>query len=145
MPPPVLVALAVVVDRHRCLVQLRCSRDTLNGLWEFPGGKMQPGETAAQAAVRECVEEAGLMVQACAELPMHRASYPHSDVMLHPVVCRPVHRGAGSSGIGSSCPGSRSGHWVEVNHLSELAMPPINAAIVADLLRFLSENQLTSG
>ena len=47
------IAIAVVEDNGRFLVGPRCSDDPLNGLNEFPGGKVEPGETVVAAAIRE--------------------------------------------------------------------------------------------
>jgi mutator protein MutT len=124
MPPAASVALALVVEDDRCLVQLRHSCDILNGLWEFPGGKLRPGESAEQAAVRECAEEVGLAVTPIARLPDHEASYAHARVTLHPVLCRAA----------GPLPAN---HWVELSRLRELPMPPINATIIDDLLKLL--------
>jgi mutator protein MutT len=59
-----VVAVAVVIRGREVLVGRRSSRAVDGpGLDEFPGGKVEPGETPAEAAVRECLEESGLRVQ----------------------------------------------------------------------------------
>lgn len=62
--PPTPIAVAVVVDRGRVLVGRR-SRAAIDaaGMDEFPGGKAEPGESLAVAAVRECGEEAGVAIE----------------------------------------------------------------------------------
>ena len=63
MPHPVLAALAVVVeDGHVLLVRRRHKPDA--GLWGYPGGKVEWGETVADAAVRELAEETGVTAEA---------------------------------------------------------------------------------
>ncbi|MGO0576715.1 (deoxy)nucleoside triphosphate pyrophosphohydrolase [Ornithinimicrobium panacihumi] len=64
--PPVLVAAVALVDDlarpTRVLAARRTEPPALAGGWEFPGGKVEPGETGEQAAVRECAEELGVRV-----------------------------------------------------------------------------------
>ena len=59
--PRVIVAAAIVAD-GRVLACERSSPPEAAGRWEFPGGKVEPGETDAQALVRECAEELGVRV-----------------------------------------------------------------------------------
>ncbi len=61
--PPVHVAAAVIRDaRGRILLTKRPEHLHQGGLWEFPGGKLDPGETIGQALVREIREELGLQL-----------------------------------------------------------------------------------
>ncbi|MGN6122889.1 MAG: (deoxy)nucleoside triphosphate pyrophosphohydrolase [Sphingomonas oligoaromativorans] len=85
-----LVAAAALVDGDgRVLVQQRSS-GALKGLWEFPGGKIEPGETPAVALIRELREELGIDVEAACLAPAAFASEPlgerHLLLLLH--VCR---------------------------------------------------------
>jgi 8-oxo-dGTP diphosphatase len=60
--PRVIVA-AVIVANGRVLACERAAPPEVAGRWEFPGGKVEPGETDAQALVRECAEELGVRVE----------------------------------------------------------------------------------
>jgi 8-oxo-dGTP diphosphatase len=60
--PRVIVAAAIVID-GRVLACERSAPPEAAGRWEFPGGKVEPGETDAQALVRECAEELGVRVE----------------------------------------------------------------------------------
>lgn len=63
-PNPVTrVAIALIWQGERLLVALRPAHALEGGRWEFPGGKLEQGETAAAALVRECREELGVTVQ----------------------------------------------------------------------------------
>jgi mutator protein MutT len=57
------------------------------GWWEFPGGKIEPGESGLACVVRECAEEVGLRVRPVAELAHVVHSYAHATVSLEPWVC----------------------------------------------------------
>lgn len=59
------VVAAVVTRNGQVLVCRRPAHKRHGGLWEFPGGKLEPGETASMAAVRELAEELGVVVRSC--------------------------------------------------------------------------------
>ena len=88
MPTP--IAIAVVEHDGRFLIGQRPAGVPLAGLWEFPGGKIQPGETPEVAAVRECLEETGLSVEPLFRYPSHIHAYEHDSVELHFIACRPL-------------------------------------------------------
>ncbi len=92
LPPTtlLLVTAAALIDRDgRVLVQQRAT-GPLAGLWEFPGGKIEAGETPSVALIRELHEELGIDVEAACLAPAAFASEPLGDrhllLLLH--VCR---------------------------------------------------------
>jgi 8-oxo-dGTP diphosphatase len=87
MPTP--IAIAVVEHEGRFLIGQRPDGLPLAGLWEFPGGKIEPGETPEAAATRECLEETGLRVEPRFRYPPHVQVYDHDRVELHFIACRP--------------------------------------------------------
>jgi 8-oxo-dGTP diphosphatase len=86
---PVLIAVAVVEHEDRFLIGRRPDEIALGGLWEFPGGKVEPGETPEDAALRECREETGLEAEIVGEFSPHVERYDHATVHLRFFGCRP--------------------------------------------------------
>jgi 8-oxo-dGTP diphosphatase len=123
------VAVALIRRGSRWAVATRSSSDALNGLWEFPGGRIEPGEDARTAAVRETAEETGLKTIAIDELPTVTHDYGTVVVEIHPVICE-------LTGDASGAPQVR---WTSIEELRELAMPPANAAIIEALAAYVAE------
>lgn len=67
----------------RILIAQRPAGGHAGGFWEFPGGKLQPGESAAEALVRELREEIGIQVEAATPYMAYRHEYPERSVELH--------------------------------------------------------------
>jgi mutator protein MutT len=98
------------------------------GLWEFPGGKCEQGETPAMAAARECREEAGIEVIVDRLRMAITHHYPHGLVDLHYFDCDLDDVNAEpASGSGFS--------WVNVTQLAGLTFPEANERILAELGR----------
>lgn len=77
------VAVGVVIRGDRVLLGQRVAGKPYAGWWEFPGGKVEPGETIARALARELHEELGLEVHASLPWVVREFSYPHARVRLH--------------------------------------------------------------
>ena len=87
----VLVAAVALVDRDgRVLLAQRPEGKAMAGLWEFPGGKVEPGETPEGALIREIEEELGISTHASCLAPLTFASHAYDDFhLLMPLfVCR---------------------------------------------------------
>jgi len=81
--PTIRVVAAVLRDAAaRVLIALRPAGKSLAGLWEFPGGKLEPGEAAEAALRRELQEELGIEVRSCRPLLTLRHEYPERHVEL---------------------------------------------------------------
>jgi mutator protein MutT len=81
------VALAIIWRAGCLLISRRPDDAHLGGLWEFPGGKLNPGETPEQCAVREAAEEVGVGCQPRRCMAPLVYAYPERTVRLHPVEC----------------------------------------------------------
>jgi 8-oxo-dGTP diphosphatase len=89
--PLVLVAAVALVDEDaRVLVATRPEKKSMAGLWEFPGGKVEPGETPEACLVRELEEELGIRTKAACLAPLTFAShaYPAFHLLMPLFVCR---------------------------------------------------------
>ncbi|MBI3553101.1 MAG: (deoxy)nucleoside triphosphate pyrophosphohydrolase [Elusimicrobia bacterium] len=82
------VAAAVLIRGGKVLLARRAPHKSQAGLWEFPGGKIEPGETPQHALVRELKEELGLTVTPGPEIFAHRHAYAHGMIELISVLCR---------------------------------------------------------
>lgn len=87
MDRDVNVAAAVIVDDGRILAAQR-GHGELAGGWEFPGGKLEPGETAEQACVREVREELGVEVAGLEPFVTLEYEYPSFHMHLESFTCR---------------------------------------------------------
>jgi mutator protein MutT len=78
-----VVAGVVRRDDGRLLISQRLAEDTLGGYWEFPGGKVEPGEELKAALYRELVEELGIETEIGEEIYRIVHAYPDRDVRLY--------------------------------------------------------------
>ena len=78
---PTIIAIAVVEHDDRFLIGQRPAGVALAGYWEFPGGKVEPDESPADAAVRECLEETGIQISVVGEYPTTRHQYDHDTLV----------------------------------------------------------------
>ena len=85
---PIDVTCAIIEKNAEVLAAQRGSAMTMPFKWEFPGGKINPGETAENCIIREIKEELGIEIQIINMLPSSSHSYPDLHVRLHPFVCR---------------------------------------------------------
>jgi len=128
-PPIVLVAAVALVDADgRVLLAQRPAGKSMDGLWEFPGGKVNAGETPEAALIRELAEELGIDVTASCLAPFTFAShtYPDFHLLMPLYVCRKW------SGI----PAAREGQllaWVRPERLADYPMPPADGPLVGSL------------
>jgi mutator protein MutT len=125
------IAIAVVEHEGRYLIRQRPPGSPLAGLWEFPGGKVHPGEDVRSAAVRECREETGLGVAAVELLAEVEHTYAHGDLRLSFISC--VLKFTDSVPQGGY-------RWVEAASLGDYDFPAANSQVLATIARRHSAN-----
>ncbi len=127
--PVLLVAAVALVDADgRVLIAQRPQGKAMAGLWEFPGGKVGPGETPEEALIRELAEELGIDVTQNCLAPFTFASHRYDDFhLLMPLyVCR-VWEGSARPLEGQAL------KWVRPVRLGDYPMPPADRPLVAML------------
>jgi 8-oxo-dGTP diphosphatase len=126
LKPIVLVAAVALIDAdNRVLIAERPAGKSMAGLWEFPGGKVEPGETPEQALVREIREELGIEVCLTCLAPFNFAS--HSYETFHLVM--PLYICRTWEGEVSPREGQRVA-WVRALDLPKYPMPPADLPLL---------------
>jgi 8-oxo-dGTP diphosphatase len=129
----ILVAACALVDVDgRVLIAQRPPDKAMAGLWEFPGGKVEKGETPEQTLIRELEEELGIVVKEACLAPLTFAShtYPEFHLLMPLYVCRRW------DGTVTAREGQRVS-WVRPSRLREYPMPPADVPLVAHLTTLL--------
>lgn len=86
-PAAIPVACALIERDGTVLIAQRPAHKHLGGQWEFPGGKIEPGESPAAALRREIEEELRCRIEVGPALPPSPHSYPTTTIVLHPFIC----------------------------------------------------------
>jgi 8-oxo-dGTP diphosphatase len=127
-----VVACALVDADNRVLLAQRPEGKSLAGLWEFPGGKVEAGETPEAALVRELAEELGIETKTACLAPLTFASHTYETFhLLMPLyVCRRY--------WGTPQPREAQAlKWVRPNKLRDYPMPPADEPLIAHLIDLL--------
>ncbi|MDZ3836011.1 MAG: (deoxy)nucleoside triphosphate pyrophosphohydrolase [Rhodospirillales bacterium] len=131
--PLLLVAAVAMVDVDgRVLLAQRPEGKAMAGLWEFPGGKVDEGETPEAAVVRELAEELGVDITESCLAPFTFASHRYAEAhLIMPLYLCRVWRGTPTPREGQAL------RWLRPRAMAALPMPPADAPLVAMLRDFL--------
>lgn len=128
LPIVLVVAAAIVDDDNRVLIAKRPADKKMGGLWEFPGGKVEPGEAPETALIRELKEELSIDTEESCLAPLTFASHSYEEFhLLMPLyvlrkwkgVVRPTEH--------------EDIAWVRAMRLNTYPMPPADAPLLASL------------
>ncbi|MEH6580425.1 MAG: 8-oxo-dGTP diphosphatase MutT [Halioglobus sp.] len=126
------VAVAVILDsQERILISKRSAQAHQGGLWEFPGGKVEAGESVEHALARELQEEVGIGVGSVTPLLKVRHRYSDKDVLLDVWVVRDF------SGTARGCEGQPLA-WISVEGLQDYSFPEANKPIIEAVDKLLN-------
>ena len=121
------VSAAVIFRQNKVYIQKRKAGGLMGGLWEFPGGKFEPGESAEQCLTREIKEEMGVTLHIDEKLMTVKHSYTRFRVTLHVFLCR-IYSGQVSP---TQC---EEWDWVKREELDTYPFPAANVKIIKSLM-----------
>ena len=123
-----VVACALVDADGRVLIAQRAEHKSMAGLWEFPGGKLEPGERPEDALIRELKEELDVETDAACLAPLTFTSYAYEefDLLMPLYMCR---KWKGTPRAIEH----RAIAWVHANELKDYDMPPADVPLIAHL------------
>jgi 8-oxo-dGTP diphosphatase len=124
-----VVACALVDVDGRVLIARRPEGKAMAGLWEFPGGKVEPGERPERALIRELREELGIDVAEACLAPLTFASHGYPDFHL----LMPLYACRRWKGEIRPAEGQETA-WVKPNRLRDYPMPPADVPLIAHLI-----------
>lgn len=126
--PVIVVAIGIVERDGAYLVTRRPQGSHLEGMWEFPGGKLEPGESPAEAVARELREEVGAVVTTARPLTFAHHRYDDREVLLLFHRCLLAETPTRS-------PEGLEMRWATLDELRELPFPPANREALEALAR----------
>lgn len=126
-----VVAVALIDENGRALLQKRRADRQHGGLWEFPGGKVEPRETAIPALIREIDEELGIVLDQCDLAWLARAEDASGDLVIALYTCRDW---AGEP----QCLDAAAIGWFAPDEMAALPMPPLDRPLAAALKAMLA-------
>ncbi len=117
------IGAGVIWNKDKILISQRPLKGLLGGLWEFPGGKQEKGESIAETVKREIKEELGINVQVGKKLLSIDHAYSHFKITLHVHDCRYVSGTVQALGV-------RAWRWVKPPQLKTFAFPAANQPVI---------------
>jgi A/G-specific adenine glycosylase len=120
------VTAAVIRQDDKVLITQRPLEGMLGGLWEFPGGKQEAGETLAECLQREMKEELGLEIEVGQPIITIKHSYTHFKITLHAFYCQLLNGQPQALGVADW-------RWVTLNEIDTLPFPRTDLKIIEAL------------
>jgi 8-oxo-dGTP diphosphatase len=117
------VSCAIIEQHGKILATRRGKNMHLEGYWEFPGGKVEPGETLEECISREIKEELSLGISIKGKLPVVEFIYPDKAIKLTPFVCRII-----SGEI--TLKDHTDFKWIEPNSFDQLKWAPADVMVI---------------
>lgn len=128
MPDKQTVVGAVIVDALDAPTRVLAAQRRDNGLWEFPGGKVEPGESLAQALRRELDEELGVQVELGEELVAEHSAWPISETLELRLFFAQLESDAPDSGVDHS-----ELRWLNQSELGSVEWMPADIEAIEQL------------
>ena len=126
-------AAAVIQQNGKFLITKRLETSPMGHCWEFPGGKIETGETVEECIVRECREEIDVLVQPVKRLRDEWYDYPHGLIHLQFVLCKIV--------SGEPRPVEcREIRWIHPEEFKDFEFPPADVSVIEDLTRGMRQD-----
>lgn len=124
------IAVGILIKNGRVLIAKRRDDQMLGGLWEFPGGKVEPGESADDCVVREFSEEVNIAVEIIHPLCQVDHAFSHFSITINVYICGYSH------GKAKAVSGSEI-KWVTPEKLTDYPFPKANQVIIKELMKYL--------
>ena len=121
----IVVSIALINNENEILLSKRPKKKHLSGYWEFPGGKVEEGETPEKALIREVKEELNINIndKCIAPLSFSEFDYNNFQLLLLLYICRRW------DGVPMSMENNKL-EWVKPNMLRDYKMPPADDALI---------------
>jgi len=130
--PQYRIAVGVVFKNGRVLITRRKPSGLLGGLWEFPGGKIQKGESPEAACIREIKEEANLAIKVESHLSRIKHAYTHFKIVMDVFCCSYI-----SGRVALNGPVDH--RWIKLRKLDDFPFPRANHKFFPELKRYKVE------
>jgi mutator protein MutT len=130
-------AIAIVCRAGKVLICRRRQEDRFGGYWEFPGGKIEAGETILQGLARELREELDIEAEPITTLPSIEHDYPDIQIRLHPFLCS--HKSGEPKPLECA-----EAIWIDAANLREYQFPPANEDLIEKIEQCLIDLNRTA-
>jgi A/G-specific adenine glycosylase len=129
------IAAGIIWQRKKILISLRPSKGLLGGLWEFPGGKKENGETLEECLKREVKEELGISTRVKEPFMEVKHAYSHFKITLHTFHCEVISGKPELKVQETKQSYIEDWRWVTLKDLNEYAFPAANRKVIDELIK----------